>query len=101
MRKIALKLRVGPLTDSPFRVGGDVVRLPALNERAREFLLGLQSKQDVPRRMAVAAMAERLNEIGSPIPFSRLVGVGPEAVPGLEQHVPKNHQETLIEGERH
>src|SRR4029078_1191935 len=35
--KIALKLRVGPLADAPFRVGGDVVRLPALNERSRRI----------------------------------------------------------------
>ena len=101
MGKIALELRLGPLTDAPFRVGRDVVRLPALNERACEFLPGLQPKQDVSRRMAVSAMAERLDEIGSSIPFSRLIGVGLKAVPGLEQHVPKGHQVALIEGECH
>jgi len=38
--------------------------------------------------VAIAAMAEGLGEIGTPIPFRRLICIGPEAMRRFEQRIP-------------
>src|SRR5215471_14675722 len=96
-RQITLELLVGPTADAPVKIGGDVVGLPALDNCAGELSFVVQSKQDVARRVAIAAMAKRLDEIGAAIPLRRLVSIRPEAMRWLEQRIPEHHEIALIE----
>src|SRR5262249_56622346 len=62
-RQITLELLVGPTADAPVKIGGDVVSLPALDDSAGELPFVVHSKQNVARRVAIAAMTKRLDEI--------------------------------------
>ena len=81
--QIIRQLAVRPPADTPCRIGSDVVGLPAVDYRTREFPAGTQPEQEIPRRVAFAAMAERLGEISAPIPFRRLARVRLDLCPGL------------------
>src|SRR5215471_12275769 len=97
-RQITLELFVGPTADAPIMIGSDIVCLPALDHCTSEFPLVVNGEQEVARRVAIAAMAEGLDEIGTPVPIGRLVCIRPEAMRRLEQRIPKHHQIALIEG---
>jgi Ras family len=77
-------------------------RVCGLVIKAGCWLFEIPKAQTSPfaRSVTIAAMAERLDEIGAAIPFSRLIRVGREPMRRLEQRIPEHHQITLIERER-
>ena len=73
--------------------------MPSGCHRAGEILAIVEREREIARRMALAAMRERFGEIGAPIPFGALRGVGPETNIFVEQERPRSHQPALIEWE--
>src|SRR3984893_8904972 len=95
--QIVRQLRVRPRADAPCGVRSYVVGLPAVDYRTREFATVAQPIQEIPRCMAFAAMAERLDEIGAPVPFGGLTRVGLKALSGTEQPIPEPDEVALVE----
>src|SRR4029079_1230891 len=79
-RQITLELFVRPAADAPIMIRRDVVSLPALNERSAELALVVEAEHKIARRMSIAAMAERLDEISAAVPIRRLILTQPEAM---------------------
>ena len=100
-RQITLELFVRPAADAPIMIRRDVVGLPALNERSAELALVVEAEHKIARRMTIAAMAERLDEISAAVPIRRLILVRPEPMRRLEQRVPEHHQIALVERKGH
>ena len=86
--------------DRRMRQRGQRRRFPALRETAREIGAGLFGAQRVARRMAGAAMAEALDQIGAAIPDRRFGRIGFERLGLVKQRVPSRHQRTQVERKR-
>ena len=71
-------------------------RQPAVT-RTCEFPAVVECECQVSRRMAFAAMRQRFREIGAPVPFRALRGVGRKAAIRIEQDRPEIHRPALVE----
>ena len=74
-----------PVRSLPVRSGATQLSRVA----AVQFLLGFVGAERVLGRVAAAAMAEAVDQIGAAIPFRRLAGVGLEIVAVEEEQVPR------------
>ena len=68
-REIGDEILVAPAANARGLVGTDVEGAPARGQRAGEFPAVVEREGQVARRMALAAMGQRLGEIGAPVPF--------------------------------
>ena len=89
--------RLTPVANATFRIGGDVEGAPAAGHGAGEFVAIVQRLEQVPGRMAFAAMGERLDQIGAPVPLGALVGMRFETLVSVEHRRPYAHRPALIE----
>ncbi len=96
-RKIGDQILVAPPADAGVLVRRDVEGAPTRRHRAGEFLAVVERECQVSRRMAFAAMRQRLGEIGAPVPFRALGGVGLETPIRIEQRRPEDHRPALVE----
>ena len=94
------QLTVGPIPNAPYRIGGDVVGLPAFDQRTGKFAAGAQPLEEVSRGVTVAAMTERFGEIRTAVPFRAFTGIRLEPPIRVEYEVPEPHQVALIERKR-
>ena len=80
--------------------GVDGEGAPALRFAAREGFVPLLRAEHVAWRMAGAAMADALDEIGAPVPKIVMRGIGLERPPPQEEQVPAGEHWPLVQGER-
>src|SRR6266851_5637085 len=81
-------------------VRSDVVGAPARRQRAGEFLAVVEREGEVSRRVAFAAMRQRLREIGAPVPLRALRGIWLKPRIQIEQRRPEAHRPALVERKR-
>ncbi len=81
------------------RERGQGRRFPALGKAAGEIGIALLGAERVARRMAAAAMAEALDEIGAAVPLLGFGGIGLEFARPVEQRIPARKQRAEVERE--
>ena len=79
---------------------GQVRRDPVIESAALEVPAGFICAERVLRRMAAAAMAQAVDEIGAAIPFGRLAGIGLEIMRVQVQQIPTLDHGAKVERER-
>jgi hypothetical protein len=82
-------LVVGPAADALAHVVGNIRRQPAADVGAREGVLALHGAEPVARRVALAAMAEALDQIGAAVDLRGPVRVGRKRAGAEEQLAPE------------
>src|SRR6202041_3476635 len=88
-----------PSAEAPLAVIGDIGREPTLQRIALKSMGIVVAAESALWRVAGAAMAEALDEIGAAIPFGRLRGIGPEFAAREIECVPGRHSMTNVERE--
>ena len=99
--QVLLEGCVAPVLQPVHRIAGQVVGVPALLHRAGIGVRGVETLRRGARRMALRAMAHRLDEVGATVPVRRPAGIGREAVVGIVDQVPADHHRADIVRERH
>ncbi len=97
-RKIEIDILVAPVADAGILVAADIIGVPAGGDGACELVVIVERKGKVARRVALAAMSERLGKVGAAIPLWALARVGAEAFVCVEHNTPQRQQAALIEG---
>src|SRR5258708_37043203 len=96
--QIIVKLVLAPW-DRRMRERGQGRRLPALGKAAGEIGVALLGAERVARRMAGAAMAEALDQIGAAGPLLGLCRRGLELARLMQQRIPSVSQRTELDRE--
>jgi hypothetical protein len=81
------------------RLGGDVGGVPLIDLGPLEPAARDHRAHEVARGVAIAAMAERLDQVSASIPLRAPAGYGREPLRAEEQHAPRQHVEADIERE--
>src|SRR3974390_1218567 len=95
-RQIVTQFVCAPRADAGSLIGADVVGIPAGGHRTGKFVSVVERQGQIARRMAFAAMRERLCEIGASVPFCALRYVGLKPTIFVEKRRPDAHQPALI-----
>src|SRR5258708_4081020 len=99
-REITGEISIAPRTQTAVLIGCDVVGAPAGLHGARELLTIVEREEQTARRVALAAVLHRFDEIGTSIPFGTAFDVRLVAFVRIEQNGPDTHEAALIERER-
>src|SRR5665213_2518476 len=94
--QIPLEVLPAPATDPRISVARKVVRPPAFGQAATKLVAVVEGLQRRARRMAVAAMSERFDQIGPAVPGQRTVRDGLETRVRVIQPRPDCHQPALV-----
>ncbi len=90
--------RLGAPGYGGFRQARERGRLPAIDQRAREKCRTAHLRPErIARRVAGAAVAHALHQVGAAVPFGRASGVGLPGRGVVEQRVPAGHERAHAE----
>src|SRR5262249_24040474 len=87
----------GPSPKPRPKVAGETRCVPVLYLAAREVAVALRSAREVLWRVAGAAMPESFDQVGSAIPFRRLLRIWLEGPLAEEQFVPTAHDDAIVQ----
>ena len=84
-KAVAEQLVVAPFADACVRVGADIESVPAGCYRTGEFPSIVESKSEIARRVAFAAMRQRFGQVSAPVPLRTLRRVWRKACVSVEE----------------
>src|SRR4029077_16761544 len=93
------KARLVPFVDGAQRLGGDVWRVPLVDSRALQPFARNGRAHEVARRVAIAAVCQRLDQIGAAVPLWTLGWILLVVAFGEEQPAPRHQREADVERE--
>ena len=96
-RQVVTQLIIVPGTNARSFIGRDIEGIPASRHRTLELVSVIKRKCQVARCVTFAAMRQRLGDIGAPVPFWALRGVGLKPLIFVEERRPKTHHPALVE----